>query len=81
MATIEEALTPVSKMPAAEGYQLAVSGPAGTSAHLTVTAGPEACEYCLVPKSVLQAIVVKNLSENGLSVDVTLAYPGEPSAS
>jgi hypothetical protein len=81
MAQIEEALAPVRAMLAADGYQLAVAEGSGVTALLTITAGPEACEYCLVPKSVLESIAVKNLRQHGLVMDVALFYPGDQPAS
>ncbi len=77
MGQIEEALATVRAMLAPEGYGLTAAEPVGSTLPLTVTAGPDACEYCLAPKSVLDAIVVKNLQEHGLSMAVTLAYPGD----
>jgi len=77
VTSVEEALSPVSEMLAADGYRLTVSSDDRAVAHVTISAGPEACEECLAPKAVVEAIILKNLEENGLSTTVELEYPNE----
>lgn len=76
-APFEAALAPMSDMLAADGYSLALSQPAGADARLTieVVAGPDACEECLVPKDIFQAIATKYLNEKGLTPEVDIVYP------
>ena len=45
---------------------------------VTVRALPDACEECLVPKPVFQAILARELADAGLSVPpIAVTYPVE----
>lgn len=83
MSDVDDALEPVRSMLEAEGFRLTVTGGEGSPIVLSVTAGPEACEYCLVPKSTLRAIALDKLAGHGAggSVDIEVVYPedGAPS--
>lgn len=58
----------------ADGYLLDVSEEAGRL-DARVSAGPEACEDCLVPKPVMIAMLRQALGVPEQSID--LRYPGE----
>ncbi|MGE0877811.1 MAG: hypothetical protein AB7L13_00370 [Acidimicrobiia bacterium] len=75
MGAITEALAPVVKMLSVEGFDLAVDETGPASAVLTVSARPEACEYCLVPKSVLQSVAADKLAAHGLTAELSVVYP------
>jgi hypothetical protein len=69
-------LEPLRNALAADGYTLAVdSSAAGEALTLTVAAGSEACESCLVPVAVFEEIVARQLLEEGQSPTITVVYP------
>ena len=61
----------------ADGYELAVSRPAGAPVRLEVVAGPEACQECLVPKEIFESIALKHLAQAGLGAEVEIRYPSD----
>jgi len=76
-ATAEAALATMVDTLAADGYGLGISvpdapGPSPTKVRLVVTAGPDACPDCLVPKQVFSDIASAAL---GAGWDVELRYP------
>jgi hypothetical protein len=75
LGEMQDALRPVGDLLAADGYQLGVSAAAAAAATLTVTAGPDACAECLVPKQVFEAIATKHLRDRGITVDIDVVYP------
>ena len=56
----------------ADGYHMAIEG---TDAKLSVviTAGPDACADCLVPKDLMRAMLGSELGVDGSVIDIT--YP------
>ncbi|HYW25521.1 MAG TPA: hypothetical protein VE953_15235 [Terriglobales bacterium] len=58
----------------ADGYLLDVSEDRGRL-DARISAGPEACEDCLVPKSIMLAMLQQALGVPEQSID--LRYPGE----
>ena len=61
----------------ADDYEMAVTAHAG-SAEVTITAGPEACEECLVPKHLMAAMLAPML---GVAPDsIELSYPADSPA-
>lgn len=79
---VAKALTPLQEMLAAEDYRLWIGKSASPILRLTVTAGPSACAYCLVPKATLTAIARDHLARAGVSPEMAIEviYPedGEP---
>jgi len=59
----------------ADGYLLDVSE-AGERLEARISAGPAACEDCLVPKPVMLAMLQQALGVPEQTID--LVYPGEP---
>ena len=60
----------------ADGYDLTVDAITDGTAHLRITAGPDACADCLIPKRMMQPLIEGELdSFPGLKVDLT--YPSE----
>jgi hypothetical protein len=70
-----ERMTDITTMLAADGYNLAVAEGEGERVALTVSAGPEACEDCLVPKDVFRGIASHQLGIEGELLDIT--YPAD----
>jgi hypothetical protein len=70
-----ERMTDITTMLAADGYNLAVAEGEGQRVALTVSAGPEACEDCLVPKDVFRGIASHQLGIEGELLDIT--YPAD----
>ncbi|SFS79319.1 hypothetical protein [Saccharopolyspora flava] len=59
---------------AADDYDLAVTD-TDAGVRVRITAGPEACEDCLVPKPLMRGVLQQAL---GIPEDdITLIYPGE----
>ncbi len=80
MATAEavrEALEGLRQSFVADGYDLLVEDLKEDRVTLAVTAGPEACEECLVPKPVMQGIILETLKSVPEVRRVDLRYPDE----
>ena len=56
----------------ADGYQMAIEE-LDSRLTVTITAGPDACEDCLVPKDLMRGILSQQLGVDGDSIDI--AYP------
>ncbi|RRO20420.1 hypothetical protein EIL87_00530 [Saccharopolyspora rhizosphaerae] len=70
----ESALAELRSTLAADDYDLAVTDTGG-QVRVRITAGPSACEDCLVPKPLMRGVLHKAL---GVPEDaITLVYPGE----
>lgn len=73
------ALQPISQALESDGYAVEVEL-SGGALTVRVTAGPDACEECLVPKSLMTELVVQALGDAGMGLpreQVRLNYPGE----
>ena len=75
--TVREALEGLRQSFVADGYDLLVEGLDDDRVSLAVTAGPEACEECLVPKPVMQNIILETLKSVPDVRRVDLRYPDE----
>lgn len=69
------ALAPITDMLAADGYQLDIESTADAGLLLRISATAESCEECLVPRSVLEPMVVNKLGERGIESSVVVEYP------
>lgn len=58
----------------ADGYDLKVDAAGADHAAVSVLAGPEACEECLVPKPIVEGMLLKALGPGGIR-SVSLRYP------
>ncbi len=56
----------------ADGYHMAIEGD-GARVSVVITASPEACEDCLVPKDLMRGILSQALEVSGETIDIT--YP------
>lgn len=73
------ALESIRTMLAADGYSLDVAVDGGRI-ELSVTAGPDACAECLVPKELFGTIVADVLAKGGIDAEpaaVSLRYPAD----
>lgn len=76
MSIDENALSGLRSTLAADDYRMAVAE-AGDNVEVTITAGPAACEDCLVPKPIMRNILHAAL---GVPEDsIVLVYPGDAS--
>jgi predicted TIM-barrel fold metal-dependent hydrolase len=75
---VREALAPLVRTLAADGYRLEVVALAGDRARLDVRAGEGACEDCLVPKDVFIGIAFDRLVRAGLELALEVSYPADP---
>jgi len=57
---------------AADGYHLQIAE-TGDRVRVTITAGPEACADCLVPKDLMRGILGRALGVDSAAIDLT--YP------
>jgi hypothetical protein len=76
---LDAALRPISQALESDGYVVGVEL-AGGAVRMSVTAGPDACAECLVPKTLMTELVVQALGDAGLGLareQITLTYPGE----
>jgi hypothetical protein len=78
---ILEALEPVVRMLAVEDYHLSITG-VDETIRLEITAGNEACSYCLVSKTTLRSIALDHMAKAGLPSDleVDIVYPDDGAA-
>jgi hypothetical protein len=56
----------------ADGYHMAIDE-AGSRLAVVITASPEACEDCLVPKDLMRGILSQTLGIDSDTIDIT--YP------
>ena len=59
----------------ADGYDLLVDAYADGTAKLRITAGPDACAECLVPKTLMTRMLVESLRDLPDIRSIDLAYP------
>ena len=57
----------------ADGYHMAIDGDETTRISVVITATPEACEDCLVPKDLMRGILSQSLGVESDVIDIT--YP------
>jgi hypothetical protein len=83
VAAVESALIPISGALEADGYLVAVSLPTDDLLRVQISAGPDACEECLISKPMMQSMIETALKGAGLQVPpLDVVYPVEgPSAS
>jgi hypothetical protein len=77
--TVDAALRPLTDALGCDGYAVDVAL-AGNAVLVHVTAGPDACADCLVPKALMTELVMQALGDAGLGVapeQVSLTYPNE----
>jgi hypothetical protein len=58
----------------ADGYHMAIDE-AGSRLAVVITATPQACEDCLVPKDLMRGILSTTLGVDGDTIDIT--YPAD----
>jgi hypothetical protein len=71
----EARLQPIQASLDADGYRLDAAE-AGGRIGVRISAGPDACEDCLVPKQVMRGILGQVLEVDESIIDI--AYPGDP---
>jgi hypothetical protein len=72
-----ERVGPIASTLAADGYRLAVAE-AGERVRVTITATPEACADCLVPKDMMRGILGHALGVDSATIDLTYPSDSEP---
>jgi hypothetical protein len=58
----------------ADGYHMDIDGD-DSRISVVITAGPEACEDCLVPKDLMRGILSQTLGVSGDTIEIT--YPAD----
>jgi hypothetical protein len=58
----------------ADGYHMAIDE-ADAKLSVVITAGPDACEDCLVPKDLMRGMLSNELGVDGSLIDIT--YPAD----
>jgi hypothetical protein len=77
VTTLEAALQPVASALEADGYLLHARQDDG-GVQIEIAAGPDACEDCLVPKSLMSRMIETTLTAAGISAPlVDLRYPAD----
>ncbi|MDE3074039.1 MAG: hypothetical protein KGJ86_01305 [Chloroflexota bacterium] len=74
---MEEALAGIRQSLVADGYDLRIDGLEGGRLRLSILAGPEACEECLVPKDLMKRMLMQCLESSDEVQDIELHYPAE----
>jgi len=59
----------------ADGYHMSIDAD-GARVSVVITASPQACEDCLVPKDLMRGILSNALGIRGDTIDIT--YPADP---
>ena len=59
----------------ADGYHMAIEE-ADAKLSVVITAGPDACEDCLVPKDLMRGMLSSELGVDAAIIDIT--YPTDP---
>ncbi|MCB2078215.1 MAG: hypothetical protein KDE55_11020 [Novosphingobium sp.] len=79
MSRIDAALSGARSQLRADGYDLTVRPDGSGGLRTTISAGPDACPDCLVPKSMMAAQFANALQAAGIAPipSVQLIYPGE----
>ncbi|HMG44216.1 MAG TPA: amidohydrolase family protein [Acidimicrobiales bacterium] len=72
---VHDALDPLARSLAADGYRLDVVAIADGRARLDVRAGEGACDDCLVPKEVFVGIAANRLERAGIELALEVSYP------
>lgn len=72
---VESALVGMRTSLQADGYDLAVDAIDAGVAHLRIVAGPNACEECLVPKSLMVGMLRHSLRDLSEVTSIDLRYP------
>jgi len=74
---LDHALEPVSSALAADGYVLSARFEEDALT-VRIAAGPDACEDCLIPKSLMARMIGSALADAGVAAGrVDLTYPDE----
>jgi hypothetical protein len=77
VSDLQTALEPIAATLEADGYRLETLEKDGRL-QVQIAAGPDACEDCLVPKSMMQAMIADTLARFGVApAMIDLRYPGE----
>jgi hypothetical protein len=77
---LEAALADIRTALRADGYDMTLRPDEGGRVTIEVTAGPNACAECLIPKDVFARIVARAVDGGAEGVradDVSIVYPGE----
>ncbi|HWG02954.1 MAG TPA: hypothetical protein VG164_14040 [Trebonia sp.] len=75
-----ERTLPLATSLRADGYDMAISE-AGARVSVVITASPEACEDCLVPKDFMRGILANALGVAGDTIDIRYPRDTEEPAS
>ena len=81
-ARVSAALAPLKASMVLDGYDLTVSMGAGEVV-VAVSAGPQACADCLVPKPIFQALVtqaIRSADCTNIVPEFSIAYPADSHA-
>ena len=77
LAAADQAISETRKSLEASGFSVTCADEGGVLT-LSLTAGPEACADCLVPRAVLELIVGRELAERGVQAGgVRVVYPAD----
>jgi hypothetical protein len=77
---ISTLLSPMADALRADGYDLGVAWAPHSELRVAVTAGPDACEDCLVPSKLFRDMVVDRLTKGGEEIpagQVRISYPSD----
>lgn len=74
-AAIDASLEALRSFLATDGYSLRIAGYEGGTLSLTVEAGADACSDCLVPKPVMEGIVMNAMPAEVDVTAVDITYP------
>jgi hypothetical protein len=78
LTQVKSALSPVAGALDADGYLLGLSLEQDDRLRVVISAGPEACEECLVPKSLMETMISTALKGAGIpALDLQVEYPVE----
>ncbi len=72
------ALHPFTSGLAVDGYSLTVSRSGGEGLGVKISAGPDACEDCLIPKEMFREMLASRLNSEGVKFsNLVVTYPND----
>ncbi|MGH3756693.1 hypothetical protein [Actinophytocola sp.] len=72
---VSRAIADVTRVLAADGYEMAIETVAAGNVAVSIVAGPDACADCLVPKAIMLEMIKDRLPATVRHV--SLRYPNE----
>lgn len=77
LAAVENSIRDIAQSLEVDGYRLSIDGMTRNTLRASIEALDGACEECLVPKRVMEGIVLHAIPDSSGVASVQFTYPGE----